>query len=110
MPAPIISIMLNAVTQRAVLLKGGSPKSAPTSVSWSSMAFASASGLHGLSGRAYYAARVGDFLAQHDDTVLAALATSTTFAIETTQRCVAGADWCHASGAGGRRCGRTCRL
>ncbi|HLP82820.1 MAG TPA: DUF2075 domain-containing protein [Phycisphaerales bacterium] len=50
------------------------------------MASAVASGLQGLSGRAYYAARVGDFRAQHDDTVLAALATSTAFAMETTQR------------------------
>jgi len=50
------------------------------------MPSAVASGLQGVSGRAYYAACVSDFLAQHDDTVLAALATSSAFAIETTQR------------------------
>ncbi len=50
------------------------------------MLSAVASGLQGVSGRAYYAACVSDFLAQHDDTVLAALATSSAFAIETTQR------------------------
>jgi hypothetical protein len=50
------------------------------------MESASASGLQGLSGRAYYAARIGAFLVKHDDTVLAALASSSTFAIETTQR------------------------
>jgi DUF2075 family protein len=50
------------------------------------MSSAFTSGLQGVSGRAYYAACVSDFLAQHDDTVLAALATSSAFAIETTQR------------------------
>ncbi|MFN7614176.1 MAG: hypothetical protein ACK5P8_03165, partial [Phycisphaerae bacterium] len=50
------------------------------------MASVDASRLQGLSGRAYYAARIGDFCAQHDDTVLAALTTSSAFAIETAQR------------------------
>ncbi|HEX2839495.1 MAG TPA: DUF2075 domain-containing protein [Phycisphaerales bacterium] len=39
-----------------------------------------------LDGRAYYAARIGEFLAHHDDTIIAALANSSLFAIEPTQR------------------------
>lgn len=39
-----------------------------------------------LDGRAYYAARIGEFLAHHDDTIIAALTNSSPFAIEPAQR------------------------
>jgi hypothetical protein len=39
-----------------------------------------------LGGRAYYAACIGDFLTHHDDTVIAALANASSFAIEPAQR------------------------
>jgi hypothetical protein len=50
------------------------------------MASAFSSQLHGLTGRAYYLARIGDFHAHHDDTILATLAKASPFAIETSQR------------------------
>jgi hypothetical protein len=39
-----------------------------------------------LGGRAYYVARIGDFLTHHDDTIIAALANASSFAIEPAQR------------------------
>lgn len=39
-----------------------------------------------LGSRAYYAASIGDFLAHHDDTIIAALANASSFAIEPAQR------------------------
>jgi hypothetical protein len=39
-----------------------------------------------LARRAYYAATIGEFLSHHDDTIIAALANASSFAIETAQR------------------------
>lgn len=39
-----------------------------------------------LNGRAYYAASIGEFLAHHDDTIIAALTNASQFAIEPAQR------------------------
>ena len=39
-----------------------------------------------LARRAYYAASIGEFLSHHEDTVIAALANASSFAIETAQR------------------------
>lgn len=39
-----------------------------------------------LRGRAYYTASIGEFLVHHDDTIIAALANASSFAIEPTQR------------------------
>lgn len=39
-----------------------------------------------LSGRAYYAASIGEFLAHSDDTIIAALTNASSFSIELTQR------------------------
>jgi hypothetical protein len=39
-----------------------------------------------LGTRAYYAARIGDFLTHHDDTIIAALTNASSFAIEPAQR------------------------
>jgi len=39
-----------------------------------------------LGGRAYYAARIGEFLSHDDDAIIAALVNASTFAIETAQR------------------------